>query len=349
MLCGGCGNFVTTSLQLQRKPRTPFLVPLSIIADSQNHNLSRQQFSLTEICETLVLSCSDQQVFTGGAFAISLRYWNGCSVTAYHYNVIANMLLLTCATHLLSLSIVRNYWRNLWQSTLRVILIFGIVLVTGLILSNQDAGSQAKFPTAIPPLTQTNDGSLFLPAACYQENGHLSKTLQESLNDIPALKSALFQSSPGNHIQGWNFYLVMLLWYLFALLVTYVRRFYHIFRKYGIWIAIGRAFIPLCCSSWDFELEDEKSHKRHEKFFKWLHTIYMLFRVALGSVTAIISADFIMKLRSWVRHSGWLKSDSTSLGPEDNATSFGQEVPILLTLLTVFTAAQTVNGKHTTF
>ncbi|KAG8169033.1 hypothetical protein KVR01_001782 [Diaporthe batatas] len=52
-----------------------------------------------------------------------------------------------------------------------------------------------------------------------------------------------------------------------------------------------------------------------------------------------------MRLRNWVQKSGWLETDPTKLqvSPEDDATSFGQQVPILLTFLTVFTAAQTVN------
>lgn len=311
-----------------------------------------QLFSLTEICETLVLSCSDQQVFTGGAFAISLRYYNGCSVTAYHYNVLANMLLLTCATHLLSMSIVRNYWRNLWQSSLRVILISGIILVTGLVLTNQDADTAIKFPTVIPGpgANETNNGLLFLPAACFQADAHMWKTVQETFSGSEQSRNAIFLDNPSNHIRGWGYYLAMLLWYLLALVVTYVRRFYHILRKYGAWAAIGRAFIPICCSSWVPEEENDTNDKHH-KLFKWLHTVYMLCGVALGSATAITSANFIMTLRRWAQNSGWLETDPTKLqvSPEDDATSFGQQVPILLTFLTVFTAAQTVNGKQSAF
>lgn len=244
----------------------------------------------------------------------------------------------------MSISIVRNYWRNLWQSTLRVVLIFGIVLVTGLVLSNQDAETSTKFPTTVP--SENNDGSLFLCAACYQADAHMGKTIQESLNGLEQTRKAILNDSPNNRIQGWGLYLAMLLWYLLALLVTYVRRFYHIFREYGPWTAIGRAFIPICYSNWVPEKEGDTNDKR-QKFFKWLHTIYMLCGVALGSATAIISANFIMKLRRWAQNSGWLQTNPMNLqvGPEDDATSFGQQVPILLTLLTVFTAAQTVNGN----
>lgn len=258
------------------------------------------------------------------------------------------MLLLTCATHLLSMSIVRNYWRNLWQSSLRVILISGIILVTGLVLTNQDADTAIKFPTIIPGpgANETTKGLLFLPAACFQADAHMWKTMHETWSSPMQFQNSILNDSPGNHIRGWGYYLAMLIWYLLALIVTYVRRFYHIFRKYGAWAAIGRAFIPICCSSWTPE-EESDTNDKHHKFFKWLHTIYMLCGVALGSATAVTSANFIMGLRGWAQNSGWLQTDPTKLqvSPEDDATSFGQQVPILLTFLTVFTAAQTVNGK----
>jgi len=44
--------------------------------------------SLSELCEALVLSCSDTQIFTGGAYALTLRYFKGCSITAYHYDIV---------------------------------------------------------------------------------------------------------------------------------------------------------------------------------------------------------------------------------------------------------------------
>src|SRR4051812_2297546 len=104
--------------------------------------------------ETLVLSCSDQQIFTGGAYALTLRYWKGCTVTAYHYDVVAQMMLLTCSTHLMSITVVQNYWRFPFLSVLRIAATICVFLVTGLILANQahsgfvdDKGNSVHFPT----------------------------------------------------------------------------------------------------------------------------------------------------------------------------------------------------------
>jgi hypothetical protein len=51
--------------------------------------------SFSELCETLVLGCSDTQIFTGGAYAITLRYFKGCSIIAYHYNIICGCMFLS--------------------------------------------------------------------------------------------------------------------------------------------------------------------------------------------------------------------------------------------------------------
>lgn len=309
--------------------------------------------SLTELCETLVVSCSDQQVFTGGAYAISLRYWNGCSITAYHYNIVANMMLLTCATHLMSITIVRNYYKSLWQSILRVLIIVGVVLVTGIILSNQDATTGIQFPTTLPPHNEISMGLLFLPAACFQgRDTHIVNTLQDSFNGTDDFEKSILSSTAGrgNHIQGWNEYIIMLAWYLLSLLVMLIRRFYHLQRDVGPVVAICKTFIPCCFASKKSDKgKDEESKPPSHIVLRWIHTIYMLLGVAIGSAIVVTSGSFIMKLRAWAKNSGWLESGGIDgqggVDQEDDATSFGQLVPMFLSLLTIFTLAQTVNGK----
>lgn len=106
-------------------------------------------------------------MFTGAAYALTLRYWKGCTISAYHYNLIANMMLLTCATHLMSVTIVRNYWKYPWLALFRVICISGVFIVTGVLLTNQNAREDPPFPTTLPLANET-DSLIFLPAACFQ-------------------------------------------------------------------------------------------------------------------------------------------------------------------------------------
>lgn len=134
--------------------------------DEKRESLGRKwvAFDLSQLFETVIISCSDQQVFTGGAYALSLRFWKGCTITAYHYNVIAKMLLLTCATHLMSVAIVRHYWRYPLLAFVRVVVITGVFIVTGLLLGNQNA-TRAAFPTSVPTSTKANS-LIMMRAAC---------------------------------------------------------------------------------------------------------------------------------------------------------------------------------------
>jgi hypothetical protein len=88
------------------------------------------RMSVSEILEAIILACSDTQLFTGAAYALTLRYYEGCNITAYHYNIVANMMLLTTATHLMSVTMVRDYWRFQILALVRILCITGAFLVT---------------------------------------------------------------------------------------------------------------------------------------------------------------------------------------------------------------------------
>jgi hypothetical protein len=272
-------------------------------------------------------------VFTGASYAITLRYWRGCSISAYHYNLVANMLLLTCATHLMSITIVRNYWKYPFLALLRIICITGVFIVTGLLMVNQNADVQTRFPTAIPPANET-DSLLFLPAACFQSvNSPLAATFANTTaNDDAFFGGIIRNSAPGNMVQGWNWYVVMLLFYgaaIAAEVVRFVRR--------------GRAR-----PGWRGRLGARMARMARPKSFlrgvtAALFLAYLITGAALGFVTVVKSGMYIFSLRSWVDASGWIELDG-GINPENDATSFGQLVPIFMSAMVLFTFAQTISG-----
>lgn len=153
------------------------------------------------VVEVLMVSFSDQQVFTGAAYAITLRYVKGCTVSAYHYNIVGNMLLITCATHLMAVTVSRNYWEHRYMGLLRILITALLYLATGLLLSNQNAGA---FPTAIPPADKTSFDEILTKAACFQEGS-------DKLLDASGLISS--------HIPGWNQFVAMVLFYIVAVIM----------------------------------------------------------------------------------------------------------------------------------
>ncbi|KAH9906402.1 hypothetical protein F4778DRAFT_801643 [Xylariomycetidae sp. FL2044] len=277
-----------------------------------------------EYLENIVQICSDMQIFTGAAYALTLRYSKGCEVSAYHYDIIASMMVITCASHLMSVTIIRNYWKYPWLSGLRVGCVTGVFLLTGLLMANQDAHNSINFPTAVPD-ADTSDSLLFLPAACFQDNSTgLARILSSSTENADKLGHVLQTSNPGNHVQGWNLYLVLLIFYIAALLVEAIRfcrrgqnrpgwR-----NKLGLWLSQRFGFTPWM-----------------RTIIETLFCIYLLGGLGIGAATVILSARYIFALRHWVDHSRWIKLES-GLNPENDGTSFGQLVPILMNGLVLF-------------
>ncbi|KAK3312381.1 hypothetical protein B0H66DRAFT_633087 [Apodospora peruviana] len=302
----------------------------------------KQRIRLSEFCEELVLSCSDTQIFTGGAYAWTLRYFTGCSITAYHYDIVANLMLLTCATHLMSITIVRNYWKYPWLGILRTFICTGVFIVTGILLANQNSSGDLTFPGETPSFDKTNS-PILMPAACFQQgNSQLLGTLGHSLSDKS--QQAFIDSAPGNRIPGWNNYLIILLLYLVAGFVDVLRAL----RRGAKSKPNGRrARIVnwLTCSS--RRKETEKLEGRTVTPFITvggliftLFCAYLLAGVGVSCWTVVQSARYISDLRWWAKRSGWLKLEDGLQSAEDDATSFGQLVPIFLNLLLIMTIAQ---------
>ncbi|KAI0161595.1 hypothetical protein GGR57DRAFT_363034 [Xylariaceae sp. FL1272] len=303
-------------------------------APERNMKKQTKRVSFSDILETVVLACSDQQVFTGAAYALTLRYSTGCSVSAYHYNIVANMLLLTCATHLMSVIIVRNYWKYIGLAIVRIIAITGVFIVTALLFTNQNA-ERRQFPTGIPAWNET-DSLLFLAAACFEssDNKAINTFKQSTQNPDAFFQKTLVNSTPDNKVQGWNYFVAILLYYGAAIIVAIVRVIRRGKSRPGWRGRLGQSVKRSC------------GHIRFlRRFFEWLFFIYMLLGVFLGALVVVMAGKYIFDLRRWVNRSGWIEKENGVLNPEDDWSTFGQLVPIITSALILFSLAQIVSGK----
>ncbi|ETS80884.1 hypothetical protein PFICI_08413 [Pestalotiopsis fici W106-1] len=296
--------------------------------------------TLTDIFEALLQSCSDQQIFTGAAYALTLRYWRGCSITAYHYNIVANLMLLTCATHLMSVTIIRNYWKFPLLALARVLCVSGVFVLTGVLMSNQNAQSSAPFPTGVPSEDTIENGSaMYLAAACFQsEDSHLTDIFRDSTSSPDKFfNGALWQSTPRNYIQGWRWYLVTLLFYGAAIIAEFIRFCRRGQKRPGWRKNLADKLGPYIHTG---------THRR--LLIKWIFLIYLIGGIGISCATVVFSTQYIYGLRSYVDRSGWLEVESNNgQNPENDATSFGQLVPIFLSALVFFTFLQTISEKWT--
>ncbi|KAI1104821.1 hypothetical protein F4804DRAFT_173116 [Jackrogersella minutella] len=292
--------------------------------------------SFSDILEMLILACSDQQMFTGAAYALTLRYWRGCTISAYHYNIVANMMLLTCATHLISVTIVRNYWKFPWLAFLRVVSITFVFIVTGLLMTNQNADTDLPFPTGVPNANET-DSPIFLAAACFQTDGHtVSNTFKELTSNAQTFfKDNIADSTPNNKIQGWNLYILTLLFYGAATIAELIRFFRRGTSRPGLRAKVAHQFRRCCGLGTPLR-----------KIVESVFLFYLAAGVGLSCAVTIISTSYIFRLRQWVDKSGWMQL-ANNQNPENDAKSFGQLVPIFSSALIVFSFAQIISEKLT--
>jgi hypothetical protein len=298
----------------------------SRLTRSREKALRNWQISIAGIVEALVVTCSDQQVFTGGAYAITLRYAKACSISAYHYNIVANILLVTCATHLMAVTVARHYWQHPYVGVLRITVTTLVFVITGVLLSNQGSGSLG-FPTEIPSHTDQYSPML-LPAACFQTGDF---TFDEEIKK--AAKAGSATAFFTGQIHGWTNYLIMFLFYLIAVGVSLGR----VIRR-----GMGRngrrkRFVAALKKVFPFLF-------RIKRFFYAIFGLYLLAGIALSGWTVANAAVYVLRLRWWVDRSGWIQLSNNG-NPENDPSTFGQLVPVLLMSLTVFTFLQIVSER----
>ncbi|KAK4214899.1 hypothetical protein QBC37DRAFT_460398 [Rhypophila decipiens] len=310
-----------------------YLVRLDKLGENLRFAEKLHKFRGSELCEELVLGISGTQIFTGAAYAVALRYFKGCSTTAYHYDVVAMMMILTCTTHLMSVTIVRNYWKYKTLSLLRILTCLGVFTVTGILLANQnnDFEYDRKFPAVVPD--NKNYSSILLPAACFQEgNSLLLNTLHHSLSDQS--NDAFLSSKPSNKSKPTGKRARFVSWLHLSTMAKRESRQQHQKRtkrskptpvqKQGSsrWPSPGNILFYLFCS-------------------------YLFANIAVGVWTVWTAAHQIGELRMWARGSGWLiKSGQGAESAQDDMTSFGQLVPIFLNLMLLFTLVHVITSFY---
>lgn len=204
-------------------------------------------------------------------------------------------------------------------------------------MSNQNADSSTPFPTAVPSDDTLRNGSLmYLSAACFQnENSHLTDIFRDSTSSAHHLfEDTLGQNKPNNYIQGWRWYLVSLLFYGAAIIAEFIRYCRRGQKRPGWRRSLANTLRPLLHTG---------THRRI--FIKWVFLLYLAGGIGISCATVYYSTTYIYALRSYVNRSGWLAvEDNNGQNPENDATSFGQLVPIFLSALILFTFLQTFSG-----
>lgn len=245
------------------------------------------------------------------------------------------MMLLTCTTHLMSVTLVRNYWQYPWLAALRVVCVTGVFVFTGCLMINQNAAKATQFPTKIPAANETSS-FMFMPAACFQSDQSPFIDTMYNITDsaMDFFERSLIDSTPGNAIQGWNWYILILIFYVAAIVAELIRHIRWVRERPG-W----RSSVAGKCSLMFSQ------HPRIRKLFSYVFLAYLNGGIGISAAATIKGSSYIFSLRQWVDKSEWIQTEN-DMNPENDATGFGQLVPIFMCVMVVFGIFQMISGEN---
>ncbi|KAB8297991.1 hypothetical protein EYC80_001764 [Monilinia laxa] len=277
--------------------------------------------------EAILLSCSDQQIFTSGAYTWVLLFSKqACKTSAYHFNIIGNMLLITCATHLLSITFVSQYWKRKLLAIIRILLISALYMATGYIMINQNVQGKNAWPTEVPPANET-DNVLLLPAACFKSKTHFDTMLKNTFGSgVDRFEKVMISSNPGNHVHGWNLYVLMALFYGGCIIAEIFRCIY----RYNH----------------DTTIHKDVKWKGWRRIFSGIFLLYQLAGIVISTCSIIYCYLYIRDMREWMNGSGWIEPNASGANPERDYLTYGQMIPILLTFMTFFACLQLWSDQY---
>lgn len=198
---------------------------------------------------------------------------------------------------------------------------------------NQNAEKSLEFPTDVPHANETSS-LMFMPAACFESgNSPAAKTIEQSTATAQKFGNTLMYSDPGNKIHGWNLYIITLLFFVVALIVEVIRLIRRGREKAGWRSRFANWLSPIF-----------HPFQRANKLVAGLFLLYLFGGIGISAASTFEAGTYIFALRSWVYKSGWIQYENR-MNPEQDATDFGQLVPIFMSALILFSFLQIISGK----
>ncbi|KAI1334973.1 hypothetical protein F5Y15DRAFT_263841 [Xylariaceae sp. FL0016] len=283
----------------------------------------RDWSSTPSYLDSIIRTLSDQLLFTGAAYAIILRYSPGCTISVYHYHILAHIFEISCATQLPLVFNMYFFWKNPVTAALRTTVLAYLLLTT--VLSFNSMSSTLNLPPEhslpnIPELVTSDpsftDSLVFLPAMCFPDPTALK--LDDQLDPMPMLMTILRA-----------YYIIAFITHS-AELINYFLN-----RRYGKRIG---------------EVGPSSNARFKHCAFRIQQALYILKHLSILSIPVFLgvilahSVSRIISLRKWVSRSGWLVLQN-GRNPEDVASSIGQLITIFMTSLTLLSIVQIVTKE----
>ena len=189
----------------------------------------------------MILSFSDQQMVTGLSLVIATRWYMGCTISAYHYDIVCNLVLMSVVTHLCSVTFITPYFQHRVLGLCRIVLILLTFLFAGFMFAERN---NPGFPTGKPsyaPTNSTHVPNLIAPAACF---------VSGNINIANQAEKTFMIIEGSSHVSGFPEYIILLVFTLFSLGVAAIYSFVNPekHRKIIWWLWGFR--VPLLLAAW---------------------------------------------------------------------------------------------------
>ncbi|OAG04780.1 uncharacterized protein CC84DRAFT_1176948 [Paraphaeosphaeria sporulosa] len=314
---------------------------------------------LRMLADEYLISLSDAQAVTSLALLVTANFYVGCTISAYHYDLVCSLVLMSSAAHIGSLAVMHKYfdvdkcqgWQRVWQwvrFSLRVFMVIASFVLSNYLFRHRlESKIFPSFKPASDDITtnnRTHSTGLVLPAVCFidhpgQSNAVVYNNFTASPNwtrNYTTHASSNHSASNGNSNTS-----------TFAVMPAFatfnsnddlssdgdLKAFYCLIGACAV--AALTSFLLVL-----FKKQGTCGHSllcRH-------HFAYLL-RWGCFFTTYIIalsSWNRFTKLQNWMIGSGWFEGSDTG---ERSIDSFGQLMPLILLALPVLALIEALAEK----
>lgn len=289
-----------------------------------------------------VVSLSDTQAITTLALLISSYFFLGCSISAYHYDLVCSLVLMSSAAFIGSTVVMHRYFDNRWWLSLpRGAIVIACFVLEFLLFRRRTN----IFPSYQPQTNIENpDGGyktgLVLPATCFINHPGVGNNtnLHDFTSSINWTINATALSPSANSSMAGNA----------TLTVPIANRSMSAFTNFesndylsstGDMVALGFLFtafvITIITNGILFIMEDTMA------FHRWFAYPIRCIAFLISNIIAIFAIIRFKNLQGWMLASGWFVDDDG----ERSIQSFGQLMPLVLLILPALALIEQYAGE----
>ena len=245
---------------------------------------------------TYMLATSDTQILLMFSYTVGFWLIQRCTISAYHYTIVINIGLASCANFVLTTAFVSEYWKAPLTGALRFAAMVVVSASVGLPL-NEQRKHRVDNPEYLPPYSR-KDSTILLPASCF---------LDPQFKDVySGLSISERDKIPLNRYQAWEFSL----WIVTVIL-----------------LAAG-----LLRTIRELKMDRSREAKSYVSWTGLVLCTHQAVALALATILNAIVGWRVFYLRKWVGLSGWIKPGRIR-NPENDWRENGQILPMLQLLM----------------